>query len=165
MMRKLCLIILLPILAACSGGYGFTGGSVGAAKTLRVDFFPNQAMLVNPNLSQQITETIKDIFLQQTKLSLTDGSADMLIEGAITGYDVRPMSAQGNETTSQSRFTITIKVNFTNNVETDKSYTQTFSRFRDFSSAFLFADVENNLVLEINKELAEDVLNRAIANW
>jgi hypothetical protein len=39
------------------------------------------------------------------------------------------------------------------------------SRFRDFSSDNLFSDVENQLVEEINQELAEDIMNRAIANW
>ena len=89
----------------------------------------------------------------------------MLVEGSIVTYEVRPISAQGNETTSQSRFTIGLSVTFTNNLEPEKSFTQRFSRYRDFSSDNLFADVENALVEEINQELAEDVLNRAIANW
>jgi hypothetical protein len=150
---------------ACAGGYSFTGGSVGEAKTIAVSFFPNRAPMVNPNLSIQLTETIKDIFIRQTPLKLLENDADMLVEGSIVGYDVKPISAQGDETTSQSRFTITISVTFTNNLEPDKSFNQRFSRFRDYSSENLFADVENQLVLEINEELAEDVLNRAIANW
>lgn len=165
MMRILALWIFAAIAVGCSGGYSFSGGSIGAAKTLAVDIFPNQAPLVNPNVSQDVTEAIKDIFLQQTRLSLTDGEADMHIAGFITGYDIKPMAAQANETTSQSRFTITIKVTFTNNLETSKSYQQSFSRFRDYSSTLLFSDVEAQLIEEIKKELAEDVLNRAIANW
>lgn len=165
MMRVFAWAITLTVVTGCSGGYSLSGGSIGDAKTLTVEAFPNQAPLVNPNVSQNITEAIKDIFLQQTRLQLTDGNADMHIAGALTGYDIKPMAAQANETTSQSRFTISIKVIFTNNLEPDKSYQQTFSRFRDFSSDFLFSDVENNLIEEIKKELAEDVLNRAIANW
>lgn len=153
------------IVAACTGGYSFTGGSVGDAKTISVGYFSNKASLVNPALSIQMTEAMKDIFVQQTPLELKDGEADMVLEGSITTYDVKPISAQGNETTSQSRFTIGISVIFTNNVEPKNSFTQTFSRYRDFSSDNLFADVENALVEEINQELAEDVLNRAIANW
>ncbi len=150
---------------ACGGGYSFTGGSVGEAKTISVDYFANQALQVNPDLSQRLTEQIKTTFIQQTPLDLTTDQADLLVEGSITDYNVRPMSAQGNETTSQSRFTITIRVTFTNNVEADKSYQETFSRYRDFSSDNLFSDVENELMEEINKELAEDIMNRAIANW
>jgi hypothetical protein len=165
MMRYLAFAFLMFFGVACGGGYSFTGGSVGAAKSFSVSFFPNRAPLVNPNLSIQLTETIKDIFIRQTPLKLLESDADMLVEGSIVGYDVKPISAQGNETTSQSRFTITISVTFTNNLEPEKSFNQRFSRFRDFSSDNLFADVENQLVVEINEELAEDVLNRAIANW
>lgn len=164
-MRSVVLALWMLVLVGCSGGYSFTGGSVGEAKTLSVSYFPNRAPLVNPNLSIQITETIKDVFIRQTPLKLIESDADMLIEGTIVGYDVLPISAQGNETTSQSRFTIAISVTFTNNLEPDKSFNQRFSRYRDFSSDNLFADVENALVEEINQELAEDVLNRAIANW
>jgi hypothetical protein len=153
------------LLQSCGGGYSFTGGSVGDAKTISVDYFLNKAPLVNPNLSQSLTEEVKTTFIQQTPLELVTRSADLIVEGSIIGYEVRPMSAQGNETTSQSRFTITIKVKFTNNLEPEKSYEQTMSRFRDFSSDNLFSDVENQLVEEINQELAEDIMNRAIANW
>jgi hypothetical protein len=165
MMRRVLLGLLIFSLSACVGGYSFTGGSVGEAKTISVSYFDNRAALVNPNLSIQLTEAMKDIFVQQTPLELVEGNADMLIEGSISGYEVRPISAQGNETTSQSRFTISISVIFTNNLDAEKSFTQRFSRYRDFSSDNLFADVENALVEEINQELAEDVLNRAIANW
>ena len=166
-MKKLIFILAISVLAlqSCGGGYSFTGGSVGDAKTISVDYFLNKAPLVNPNLSQSLTEEVKTIFIQQTPLELVTRSADLVVEGSIIGYDVRPMSAQGNETTSQSRFTITIKVKFTNNLEPEKSYEESMSRFRDFSSEFLFADVENELMGEINTELAEDIMNRAIANW
>jgi len=165
--KKLIFMLSLSVLLlqSCGGGYSFTGGSVGDAKTISVDYFLNKAPLVNPNLSQSLTEEVKTTFIQQTPLELVTRSADLIVEGSIIGYEVRPMSAQGNETTSQSRFTITIKVKFTNNLEPEKSYEQTMSRFRDFSSDNLFSDVENQLVEEINQELAEDIMNRAIANW
>ena len=166
-MRKLFLItfLSLTLLQSCGGGYSFTGGSVGDAKTIWVEFFLNRALLVNPNLSQRITEAIKDIFIQQTPLELQKGKSDLVVEGTIIGYDVRPMSAQSDETASQSRFTITISVKFTNNLEPEKSYEETMTRFRDFSSENLFSDVEDQLMNEIIEELAEDIMNRAIANW
>lgn len=166
-MRKLAAFITVAFFAlqSCGGGYSFTGGSVGEAETISVSYFPNKALQVNPELSQRMTEAVKDIFIQQTPLELKADNADLLVEGSITDYNVRPMSAQGNETTSQSRFTITVRVTFTNNLEPDKSYQQSFSRFRDYSSDNLFSDVENQLMMEIIQELSEDILNRAIANW
>ena len=165
-MRKLIFALsLLIVIQACSGGYSFTGGSVGEAETINVNFIANKAAQVNPSLSQQLTEQIKDIFVQQTPLELTAGKADLLVEGFISDYRVQPISAQSNETTSQSRFTITIQITFTNFLEPDKSYQQSFSRYRDYNSTNLFGDVEQQLVGEIIVELSEDVMNRAIANW
>ena len=65
------LSLLLLAVAACTGGYT-TGGDVGNAKTISVSNFPNYAELFQPNLSLTLTEAIRDIFVQQTRLELTE---------------------------------------------------------------------------------------------
>lgn len=150
---------------ACSGGYSFTGGDVGDAKTFSVDFFQNFAPLVNPNLSQLFTEELKDIFVQQTNLKLRPDDGDLHFEGTIVDYSVMPISAQANLSSSQSRLTITVNVIFTNKLDEKKNFQQRFTRFADFSSDQNFAAVEDALVRQINRELAENILNKAIVNW
>ena len=47
-MKKLAFIILFfvsSLLMVACGAYSFTGGSTGTAKTLQVDFFPNQVAI------------------------------------------------------------------------------------------------------------------------
>lgn len=61
--KHIIIILASALLSACSGGYSFTGGSVGEAKTLRVGYFPNRAAVVNPSLSNQFAEALKDRFL------------------------------------------------------------------------------------------------------
>ena len=56
-------MLLFIILSGCKGGYSFTGGNVGEAKTLNIDFFDNTAAIVNPEMSQIFTESLKDIFV------------------------------------------------------------------------------------------------------
>jgi hypothetical protein len=153
------------LLAACSGSYSFTGGDVGNAKTFSVDFFQNYAPLVNPNLSQQFTEELKDIFVQQTNLKLRPDGGDLQFEGSIVDYNVMPISAQANLSSSQSRLTITVNVIFTNTLDEKKNFEQRFTRFADFSSDQSFSAVEDALVKQINRELAENILNKAIVNW
>ncbi len=138
---------------------------MGEAKTLYVGFFENNAALVNPETSQLVTERIKDIFVQQTPLTLIDGPADMSITGRITDYSLRPQAARGANEVSQMRFSIAIEVEFENALETDNSFKQRFAVHRDYDADQSFADLENELAEEIIKELREDVLNRAIANW
>lgn len=73
----LTVMILSVLLTSCKGGYSFTGGNVGEAKSLQVSFFDNNAQIVNPEMSQLVTESIKDIFVQQSSLELSDGPSEI----------------------------------------------------------------------------------------
>ena len=95
---------------ACRGGYSLTGGDVGEAESYSVYMFPNQAPLVNPNLSIQFTENLKQEILQQTPLQLVERGGDLEFSGAITDYSVSVRSAQSGETNAQNRLTVTVNV-------------------------------------------------------
>jgi hypothetical protein len=149
----------------CKGGYSLTGGDVGDAESYSVYMFPNQAPLVNPNLSILFTENLKQEILQQTPLQLVTRGGDLEFSGAITGYSVSVRSAQSGETNAQNRLTVTVKVDFLNNLETKKNFEQTFSRFRDYDANLNLNAVEDALVSQINDELAQDIINKALVNW
>lgn len=158
-------MLFSAILAGCTGGYSFTGGDIGSARTVSVDLFPNHADYVNPTLSQSFTEGLRDIFVQQTSLSLVSSGGDLHIQGSIVSYDIAAKSATAGETTAQNRLTIGVNVVFTNELDTKKNFEQRFSRFRDFPSDQEFSVVEAQLVEQINRELAENIFNRAVVNW
>ena len=48
-------LLILTITIQSCGIYSFTGGSTGDAKTIQIDYFPNNAPLVEPTLSQSFT--------------------------------------------------------------------------------------------------------------
>ena len=50
-----------------------------------------------------MTESLKDQFISQTNLSLTDVIGDLQFEGEITGYKVTPIAIQANETAAQKQ--------------------------------------------------------------
>jgi hypothetical protein len=158
-------MLFILILSGCKGGFSFTGGNVGEAKTLNVDFFENTAAIVNPEMTQIFTESLKDIFVQQTSLRLVEGPADMEFSGAIVDYSLRPQAARGPSEVAQMRFTISVKVSFENRLAEENSFEQRFSRSRDYDADLNFSDIETELAAEIMRELTEDILNRAIANW
>ena len=162
---RISILFLALALSSCKGGYSFTGGNVGDAKTMQVDFFNNNAQIVNPETSQLVTEAIKDIFVQQTPLELVQGPADMYISGEINEYSLRPQAARGPSEVAQMLFTISVQVEFINDLAPENSFNARFSRSRPYDADLNFSDIENELAAEIIKELREDVLNRAIANW
>jgi hypothetical protein len=163
---KLILTILLSISLISCGIYSFTGASIPTeAKTISVDYFSNKAATVQPSLSQVFTERLKDMFLEQTNLSLSENESDLSFSGYISKYQIKPMAIKANETAGQNRLTIAIKVTYNNSLDSENNFEHTFSRYRDYDSVQNISDIENTLIEEITNELAEDVFNKAFVNW
>ena len=155
------------LLVGCTGGYSFTGASIPpGAKTISVATFPNNAATVNPQLSQKLSDELRNMFSGQTSLSvLPSGDGDMEVSGEIVGYDTRASALSSSDEVSMNRLTITIKVHFVNNIDHEADFDQQFSRFRDYPASQDFSSVESGLVSEIVTELCEDVFNKAVVNW
>ena len=152
--------------ASCSGGYSFTGASIPPdAKTISVKAFPNYASTVNPQLSQKLTDQLRDMFSSQTSLSVVPRDGDLQLSGEITGYATRASALSSGDEVSMNRLTITIKVRFTNQYDPDADFEQSFSRYKDYNASLNFSSVEQGLVAEIVTELCEDIFNKAVVNW
>ena len=163
---KLILTIILSISFTSCGIYSFTGASIPKeAKTISVDYFTNKAATVQPNLSQVFTERLKDMFLEQTNLSLSENEGDLNFSGYISKYQIKPMAIKANETAGQNRLTIAVKVTYNNSLDSENNFEHTFSRYRDYDSSENISDMEGDLIKEISEELAEDVFNKAFVNW
>ena len=163
---KLILTILLSISLTSCGIYSFTGASIPTeAKTISVDYFSNKAATVQPSLSQVFTERLKDMFLEQTNLSLSENESDLSFSGYISKYQIKPMAIKANETAGKNRLTIAVKVTYNNSLNSENNFEHTFIRYRDYDSAQNISDIENTFIKEITNELAEDVFNKAFVNW
>jgi len=163
--QKLTLFSFVFLLFGC-GIYSFTGGSTGDAKTIQIDFFPNQAPLVEPTLSQKFTEELQDLFLRQTNLDLVRTNGDLRFEGEITGYRVMPMSATANQTAAQNRLTITVNVRYYNRLKEEDDFEKQFSFYSDFSAnAQLTGGVLDSALEEILERITQDIFNASVAKW
>lgn len=164
-LKVYCLFVLVAFFTSC-GFYSFTGASISAdVKTVAVQYFPNRATTIEPTLSQNFTEKLKDSFLGQTNLTLEPNTADLNFSGSIVKYEVKPIAIQANEQAAQNRLTIAVKVKFENTKDNSKNFDQQFSRYADYDSSQSLADVESDLIEEITTELVEDVFNKAVVNW
>jgi hypothetical protein len=163
-------VVAIAVAAAmfcgCSGGYSFTGASIPpGAKTISVKTFPNYAPTVNPQLSQKLSDDLRNMFASQTSLNVANTDGDLQIEGEITGYATRASSLSSNDEVSMNRLTITIQVRFVNTLNEEANFNQSFSRYKDYNASRDFSTVESALVEEIVQELCEDVFNKAVVNW
>ena len=166
--RTAIILMIFPLmLIQQSCGYKLSGASIPPEmKTLSVQFFENNAPLVVPYLSQQFTEELKNRIRNQSRLSIVRTEGDANFEGRITDYSIRPVAIQGNERAGLSRLSITVNVKYTNTLKPAQSFEQSFTRFQDLDlSVRPLQEQERALITTINKQLSEDIFNRAFANW
>jgi len=142
-----------------------SGASIGNAKTCQVVYFENRADIVNPRLAAQMTDALKDKIQSSSSLRLVNGSADVAFEGEITGYNVQPQQVTVMGAAATDRLTVTVKVRFNNELDPDKNYEKSFSRFQEYPGGASLSSYEAKLVEDILKELMEDIYNEAFSSW
>ncbi len=169
-MRRTIILVFLSVavLATNSCKISLSGASTTGLKTINVAYFENNAQLVVNYLSQQFTESLKDRIRSTTSLSIVQGDAHARLSGSITGYTIEPISVQATNNNvapvaGAERLTITVSVVYVNTVDKKLSFTQSFSEHQDFTGDI--ANQEQKLVTAINKQLTDDIFNRAFANW
>ncbi|MCR4559876.1 MAG: hypothetical protein K5685_07335 [Bacteroidales bacterium] len=168
MIKRICiLLILLTTVFSFQGCgiYSFTGASYGTAKTVSIDYFQNRSTYVNADLSNTITEALKDRFVSQTPLTLVKSGGDLHFEGTITGYSISSVGIKAGETASLNRLTITLKVTFTNETAPENDFDKSYTRYSDYDVSSSFNSVESALVEEITKQLIDDIFNDSVVNW
>ena len=160
-------IATILLVTGCTVSYKFNGASIDytKTKTITIRSFTNNAPLVYPALAPMFNESLRDIYAKQTRLTQVTNNGDIELEGEITGYDTRAAALSSADEGSMNRLTVTIKVRFTNTVDPDASFEQSFSRYRDYAASRDFSSVESSLVSEIVTELCEDVFNKSVVNW
>jgi hypothetical protein len=158
-------VLLLFHFAACRVNFSFTGGNVDPnIKTISIHYIKNNATLVIPTLSQQLTDAIKDKFTSQTKLSLVNNGGDLDISGEITGYTTTPMAITANETASQNRLTISINIRFVNKLDEKQNFETSFSRYVDYPSNKPLSEM-GEVIKQVNEYLVDDIFNKSVVNW
>lgn len=156
---------IIFFLSSC-GIYTFTGASIPPeAKTISIQYFENKAILVEPTLSQNLTDALRDKFASQTTLNLTNNDGDLQLEGEIIDYKTEPVAIQADQIAALNRLTITIKVKFVNLFDDSKNFEESFSRYEDYPSSQDLNNVQAGLIDLISEALVEDIFNKAVVNW
>jgi hypothetical protein len=163
----ICFILACP---SCTYKLSLGGSSIPAnMKTIRVDFFENNAPLVVNTLSQQFTEALKARIRNTTSLSIVRTEvADAVMSGTITDYNIAPVSINATSNNvapiaGASRLSITVNVKYVNETYKKDNFEQSFTRYENFTGDI--ASHEQALIADINKQLTEDIFNKAFENW
>lgn len=154
-------------MTSCMISYKFNGASIDYTKTQSISIadFPNNAALVNPNLSNTLSDGIRDIYSRQTRLQMLRRGGDLELEGEIVDYTLTPMAISADNLSAETKLTITIRVRFTNNKAPEESFEKTYSAYQTFDSSRLLTEVQDELCATMVTELAENIYNDTVAKW
>lgn len=164
--KILIVFITLGTLSGC-GIYSFTGANVSPdVKTFQVNYFLNNAEVVEPGIERTFTRRLQDLIQNQTNLSLTNTDGDLVYEGEITQFRVTPMTATANQRAAQNRLTITINVRFTNKKKEEDDFEKPFSFYYDYDgNEMLTGSTLNSALEEIFERITQDIFNATLAKW
>ena len=158
------------LLGGCSISYQFSGTSIDytQVRSISIKDFPNMAPLVYGPLAQRFTDELKDKFVRQTKLQLLPENGTLDLEGEITGYEVTPQAVREDANralAALTRLTVTVRVRYTNRVNPDKDFEQSFSSYKEFENSRTIDQVQEQLCREIIDDLVNQIYNATVADW
>lgn len=168
---------LLPIALLLGGCYSFKdiGSIPPEVKTFRVNYIENKARYVNPQLSPQLTDKLRQKITSQTRLTGVQGDdAHYDISGTVTGYNVTTSGVStgtnsGSGTTQQQasiqRLTVIVHLNFRNNLDPTKNFEADVSRNFDYGATQSLTQAEAQLNETIIKNMVDEIFNRIFSNW
>jgi hypothetical protein len=151
---------------SCSISYNFTGTGKINADTFQVNYFQNNAELIEPGIERDFTLALQDIIQDQTNLTLVSTGADLIYEGEIVDFRISPMTATADQRAAQNRLTISIMVRFTHTKEEKDSFEKRFSFFYDYpATEQLIGNTLRAGLDEIFERITQDVFNESLAKW
>ena len=167
-MRYLIIVfsITISLLVNSCGVYNFTGAKPVDAKTFQVNYFQNNAPLVEPGIERTFTIELQEIIQNQTNLNLVSQGGELLYEGEIVDYRITPMTVTADQRAAQNRLTISVNVRFTNRNKEDDNFEKRFSFFYDFDANQQLVGSQLTTALDVIFErITQDIFNESLAKW
>lgn len=166
MLKKIYLLwfALVSIQATCN--YTFKDVSIPPeVKTVSVNYIENRARYINPQLSPQLTDKLRQKITGQTRLTIINGDdAHYDIGGYITDFSVNTSGISGKEASSNN-LNVTVHIIFKNRLDEKKNFETDVTRNFPFSATMSFTDAQNRLMDDILKNLSDDIFNKIFSNW
>ena len=166
-MKILRLLILFLIASSCSVKYSLTGASIGPeTKTFQVNYFQNNAPLIEPGIERDFTNKLIDLLINQTSLELVKSNGDLTYEGEIVEYRISPTTATANNTAAQNRLTVGVNIRFYDKNDSEADFEKRFSFYYDYpGNAQLIGGQRDTALDEIFERITQDVFNASLAKW
>lgn len=167
------LVIALGAFNSCGVTAQYSlSGTTTSAETISIGEFYNNADLGPANMSQVLTNELKNYFVQNSSLSVVAEEGELQLEGEIMDLRITPISptSSGDPTemnrASSTRLTITVRATYINTLDEKMNFKdKSFSFYKDFDNELNVSDVEEAFIKEIFQRIINDIFNASVANW
>lgn len=158
--------IFIALTISYTSCYSFKDVSIPPeVKTARINYIENRASYVNPQLSPQLTERLRQKVNNQTRLTLiTSEDADYDIYAEIRNYNVTTAGISEQQAAT-NRLQITVHIVFKNRLDEKANFEADITRNFDFNAAQSLQQAEAQQSDEILKNLTDEIFNRIFSNW
>jgi Lipopolysaccharide-assembly len=165
-MTRYAIAIIILISSFFSGCYSFKDVSIPPeVKTIRISYIENKARLVNPLLSPQLTDKLRQKVISQTNRTQIQGdNADYDISGYISDYSVSTTGIS-NQQAASNRLNVSVHIVFKNRLDEKKNFEADVTRNFDFQASLSLPQAESRLNDDIIKNLSDEIFNRIFSNW
>ncbi len=157
----LTLFLFLNLLSSC-GIYTLSG--VNATGKIKVTAFANSGG-GPPNMAQNLTENLRLYYIQNSRLQVVNAEEKYLVEGEIMSYQLAPIAPTSTDLAAKNRLTMTVKVRFTNNQNSEEDFDENFTQYADFNQGQSLSQVENDKIKEIFDKIIYDIFQKTAAQW
>ena len=159
----ICSIALMSMFSSC---YSFKDVSIPPeVKTVKINYIDNRARIVNPQLSQRLTDRVRQKIINQTRLTQTNSDeAHYDISGQITDYFVTTSGISGQRAAT-NRLNVTVRLIFKNRLDSKKNFEADLNRNFDFDASLPLQQAENQLTDLIVQNFTDEIFNRIFSNW
>lgn len=146
--------------------YSFSGANIPSdIKTFTIDIFENKAPNAPVYYNQTLTDNLKLKLVSEASLRQETVGGDVSFKGAVTTYTVSALAPTAQIQTGVNRLTISVHVDYQNVHDEKDKWSENFSRYAEFPATELLNNREGQLIEEINKQLVDDIFNRAFVKW
>ena len=166
-MRFVKLLILILFTTSCSVKYSLTGASISPeTKTFQVNYFQNNAPLIEPGIERDFTNKLIDLLINQTSLELVKSNGDLTYEGEIVEYRISPTTATADNRAAQNRLTVGVNIRFYDKNDNEADFEKRFSFYYDYpGNVQLIGGQRDTALDEIFERITQDVFNASLAKW
>ena len=163
---KILLVLIVAVSFNSCSVYNFTGTGKIDANTFQVNYFQNNAPIIEPGIERTFTQRLQNLIQNQTNISLTNSGADLVYEGEIVDYRIIPTTATADIKAAQNKLTVVVNVRFSNKRKESDDFEKRFSFFYDFPANEQLVGARLSEALDVIFErITQDIFNESLAKW